>query len=252
MRLFVICSGLLLSMSLVGCSTFSKLTASKTKKPPQQAVGSAEFSTSNKLKNPAKVHLAYGGWHEQAGELQEARKSYMKVLESNPKDLEAILGLARIDEAVEQYDECDKWLEKAQKYHPKDPRTFVALGRTHAARKEWHEALDNMRVAKKLSPYEAIYDYHLAEVEARSGDYQSALEHFTRAVGAAEANYNVGHILYENGRAKEAEFHFKKALQLKPDLKPAQMALAEIQAANGDEVLPAAYKSARNRSGERP
>lgn len=251
MRQFVLCTGLCLSISLVGCTTFSKLTASKPKKQPQQSVGSAEFSVSDKLKNPAKVHLAYGGWHEQSGDLPEARKSYMKVLESSPKDLEAILGMARIDEAVEQYDECDKWLEKAQKYHPKDPRTFVAIGRTHAARKEWHQALDNLRVAKKLSPYEPIYDYHLAEVEARSGDYQSALDHFTRAVGAAEAHYNVGHILHENGRSKEAETHLKKALQLKPELKAAQMALAEIQAGHADEVLPAGYKSARKRSGDR-
>ena len=241
MRQFAGCTWLCLTLTFVGCASFPKLASNKPKKPTS-TVGSAEFTSSNKLKNPAKLHLAYGGWHEQAGDYQEARQSYQKVLEKNPKDLEAILGLARIDQVYERYDECNEHLETARKYHPKDPRVFVAKGRMHAARGEWSLAVEEMRTAQKLAPFDPIYDYHLAEAEARSGDYTAALDHFTRSVGPAEAHFNVGYILNEQGRTAEAETHLKKALKLKPDLKQAQTTLAEMQAARATDVLPASFK----------
>jgi tetratricopeptide (TPR) repeat protein len=237
--------GICCAMCLVGCASFKKLTASKPK-TNSSSVGSANFSNSKKLKNPAKIHLAYAGWHEQTGNHQEARRSYQKVLEKSPKDVEALLGLARIDQMYDRDEECDQNLEKALKYHPKDPKVFVAIGQVHSARNEWPMAVEKMKAAQKLAPFDPIYEYHLAVAEAHVGEMKSALEHFTRSVGQAEAHYNIGFILNEQGNTADAEVHLKKALQLKPELKQAEATLAEVRAANADSVQPASFNGTKD------
>lgn len=231
----------LMAVSLAGCSSFKNLTAHKLKESKTKT-GEADTSFAKKVKHPDKIHLAYGAWHEQKGDYLEARKSYQKVLDKKPKDLEANLALARIDEQFDRCEECDQRLQKVLKDHPKDPRVLVAIAQTHVHREEWDQALEMMRVAQKMAPFDPMYDYHLAVVEARAGDVSSALEHFTRSIGLAEAHYNVGMILNEKGDANDAEQHFKKALKLKPDLKQAETALAEMRANSADEFLPASYQ----------
>ncbi|WP_010588214.1 tetratricopeptide repeat protein [Schlesneria paludicola] len=232
-----------MTMCLVGCNSMSTFGEFKSKSQPTATsrVGSPEFSSSKKLKDPVKMHLAYAGWHEQSGNYQEARKSYLKVLQKSPKDVEAMLGLARVDRAFDRQEEADRQLQKTFKLHPKDPRVLVAMGQVHASRQEWPEALEKMQAAHKLDPYEKMYEYHLAVVEAQAGEITAAMEHFTRSVGQAEAHYNVGFILNEQGNTSEAEFHLMKALKLKPDLKQAEQTLAALRTHNHDPVQPVSY-----------
>ena len=249
MRRMIPCLGLCLAVALVGCNTAGTTAGLNSKRnatadssaASTSVVGSPEFSTSNKLTNPTKIHLAYAAWHEQAGDFSEARESYLKVLEKSPRDADALLGVARIDRAFGRSEEADLQLKKALKLLPKEPKVFVAIGQAHAEKHEWKQALENMQIAHKLSPYETIYEYHLAVVEANAGEISLAMEHFTRSVGKAEAHYNVGHILNEQGSSAEAEAHLVKALKLKPDLKQAQVTLTAIRSGNEDDVQPASH-----------
>ncbi len=247
---------LCLVTGLTGCASFSGLNGIKktsVSATPNKSVrssptvGSSDFSTSNTLSNPTKLHLAYAAWHEQSGDFHEARDSYMKVLEKNPKDIDAILGLARIDRAYGRNDEADLHLKKALKLHPKDPKVFVAIGQAHASKQEWDQAIEKIQVACKLAPYDTIYEYHLAVVEAGAGDVPHAMEHFKRSVGEAEAHFNIGFILNEQGHSSDAEAHLVQSLKLKPDLKQAQAALTAIRSGKEEEILPAAF----NKSGGR-
>lgn len=236
---------LCLSILMTGCQSMKQMAGLKSKpaannaasQPSPTTIGSAEAT---KPADPAKVHLAYAAWHEQTGNYQEAREAYLKVLEKRRKDTEAMLGLARIDRAYGREAEADAQLKKALKYHPKDPKVLVAIGQVHAARHEWPEALEKMQAAHNLAPYDTIYEYHLAVVEARMGEITQSIEHFTRSVGKAEAHFNIAVILNEKGDKSEAESHLIQALKLKPELKQAQAALASIRSGNSD-VQPASY-----------
>ena len=232
-----------IAMCLVGCESMSKFGDFKSKPSTTStsSVGSPEFSSSNKLKDPVKMHLAYGGWHEQSGNYQEARKSYQKVLKKSPKDVEALLGMSRIDRAFDCQEEADRQLQKTYKLYPKDPRVLVAMGQVHASRQEWADALEKMQAAHKLDPYDNMCLYHLAVVEAQAGELDAAMDHFTRTVGAAEAHYNIGFILNEQGRTTEAEMHLTKALKLKPDLKQAETTLAALRTQTREPVQPVSY-----------
>ena len=197
--------------------------------------GSADFSSNKELKNPIKVHLAYALWHEQQGNQVEARNSYAKVLEKNSKNIDALLGLARLDMQLGRMTDADTRLQKAQKIAPKNPQVVAAVGQFHALQKDWPRALEQMRAARVLSPFEPTYAFQLAVVQARSGDFDSALTSFTEAVGPAEAQYNIGVILQEQGKSVEAEKHLQQALALKSDLPHAQKLLAAVRQQRQDD-----------------
>lgn len=237
-----------LMLTVTGCSTTNLLSGKLKKDVPanNSAIASknattSDFSTSTKLKDPVKARLAYASWLEQSENYKEARLAYLKVLEKNSKDAEAILGLARIDRAYGRNEQADEQLKKALKYHPKDPNVLLAIGQVHAERGEWKEALEKMQAAHTLAPYEKMYEFHLAIVEARIGELERAMNHFSRAVGKAEAYYNIGYILGEQGQLEDAEQYLVKALKLKPELKQAETALVALRSENGDSVQPASF-----------
>ena len=186
--------------------------------------------------------MAYAAWNEEAQNYSEARASYLKVLERDKKNAEGMLGLARIDQAYGRLADSDAQLSKALKLHPKDPKVLVAVGQVHASRREWDAALEKMRAAHEAAPYETVYEYHLAVIEARSGDLTHAMEHFTRSLGQAEAHYNIGYILQEQGNTAEAQLHLVKALKLNPELKQAQDLLVAIRTNDINEVQPAGFQ----------
>lgn len=247
MKRIICCCSLVMAIGGAGCNTTNLLSSNRQKSDSRPVdsksttVSQEEFFASQKVKDPTKIHLAHAAWQEQSGNLVEARKHYLKVLEKKPKDTESMLGLARIDRAYGRESEADAQLNKTLKAHPKDPKVLVAIGQVHESKEEWPEALLMMKAAHEAAPYETIYEYHLAVVEARIGEIPSAIEHFTRSVGEAQAHYNVGYILNEQGRKTEAEFHLMKALKLKPDLKQAETALASLRTGKTDDVQPASF-----------
>ena len=193
------------------------------------ATGTADFSTSDKLKDPVKVHLACALWHEQEGNLVEARNCYKKALESNSKSVDSLLGLARLDIAISRMDDAEARLKKAQKIAPKSPQVAVAYGQFYSARRDWPRALEQMKMARELAPDDTACAYHLGYVQAKSGHLEAALKNFEEAVGTAEAQYNLGYILYEQGNIVAAEEHLQKAISIKPDLPQAQSLLLTVR-----------------------
>jgi tetratricopeptide (TPR) repeat protein len=208
--------------------------SSKEAKPPEATASTAEsgagsFAPNTGPKNPAKIHLAYGQWQEQMGQPAEARQFYAKALAEDPKSVEALLGMARIDLAAGLTSEAEARLKKAAKLAPKDPQVLAAYGNYYAAQKDWKKALEKLRAASKLSPDDPNFQYLLAVATARSGDLEAAYPMFVRSVGEAPAHYNIGYICYENGKSADALEHLREALVLNPELAAAQTMLDKIE-----------------------
>jgi tetratricopeptide (TPR) repeat protein len=210
----------------------SKLNPAEGKTP-----GSAEFSSGKTLKSPESTYLAHAVWHEQEGNLTEARNSYNMVLNKNPKNIEAMLGLARIEISLGRMTDAETRLTKAQKLAPKNPQVEVALGQYYSARNDWPHALEHMQAARGLAPDDPVFAYHLGNVQAKSGLKKEALANFAEAVGAPQAHYNLAVILNEQGEFAEAELHLQQALAKKPDLRQAQQLLTLVrQQRHGSET----------------
>ncbi len=82
--------------------------------------------------------------------------------------------------------------------------------------------------AAEAEPNEPTFRYHYAIGLAQSGDMAAAFPQFRHVLGEAEAHYNIGYLLYEQGQTEMAKARFEKALAINPQLQQAQNLLAEI------------------------
>jgi len=228
--------------SILACSVLGLLltgcTATQFKNPfaKNSSQNAAQFAKGRKtLKNPQKVYLAYAKVQEQTGNVKDARASYHAVLEEDPQSVDAMLGLARLDHLAGRTEKAEFSFQRALKLRKNDPNTLDAIGQFYASQKEWNKAVKHLNQAALASPKEPLYRYHLAVALARSGDIDAAMPHFVKTVGDAQAHYNIGFIMQEEGRTSEAAQQYQIALSKKPDLLAARNKLAELQ--QGDVVL---------------
>jgi tetratricopeptide (TPR) repeat protein len=233
------CAAAGLSLAVAGCSTAPKVPAvTKAAGPATTAVSgsSGDFAPDSGPKNPTKVRLAYAQWQEQMGQQAEARESYAKVLAAQPKNIEALLGLARLDQASGLYPDAEERLKKATKLGPKDARVLATYGNFYSAQGDWSKAVEKHQAAVKNSPDDPRYQFLLGVALARSGDTDQAFPYFIRSVGDAQAHYNIGYILFENGDRAGAMDHFNKALSLNPELEVVRTMVDRIQN-GGDKTI---------------
>jgi tetratricopeptide (TPR) repeat protein len=191
------------------------------------------------LKDPASLHLAYGRWREQVGDAKDARVSYETVLRDDPKNVDALVGLARLDYLAGRHQEAEHRLANALRLEPGNAQVLAAQGQLYAAQNRWPQAIDQLNAAVLAAPNTAEYRYQLAVALAHSSDPDSALPHFAKTVGPAEAHYNLGYLLQEQGRTREAERHLVEALRQRPDLHVAQTLLSEVRGGSPLRTAPA-------------
>ena len=225
-RRVLIVGVLCLTLSAAGCKGLSWDSWKTSSLSPK-------FLKAKKLKDPVGVHLAQAQWMESRGDLTEARESYQFVLSEDPASADAILGIARLDHLAERHDEAEAGFLKALELRPNDPVVQHAVGQYYTARKNWPEAIRHLRNAQLAMPNEESYRFHLAVALAQSGDTTAAMPYFERSVGKAEAHYNIGYILHEQGKTSAAERQFTMALETNPKLAQAQKMLDDIARGRG-------------------
>lgn len=186
-------------------------------------------SNRKKLRDPSKLDLAYAKWQEQLGNMSEARERYQRVLHDEPQSIEALLGLARMDQLAGRMPEAENGFRKALKSSPNDPLVLDALGQFYAAQEKWPQAIDVLKQGLQAAPNDNTIRFHLGVATAKSGDLNTAKGLFVNSVGEAEAEYNLGLILHDQGKLDLAEQHFVQAVVKKPTLEQAQYWLNEIR-----------------------
>jgi hypothetical protein len=103
-----------------------------------------------------------------------------------------------------------------------DPDVLRAIADVYAAQDKWQDARKVLQAAVERVPGSRRLNFELAVVEARCGDYVSALSHFERSVGSAQAHYNLGVLLHEAGMTEASVYEFRQALQHDPRLTQAR------------------------------
>jgi tetratricopeptide (TPR) repeat protein len=187
-------------------------------------------------KNPAKLKLAYGKLMEEVGNTAEARKNYIAAAELQPKNVEALLGLARLDQMCGNLEQAEKQYRQAIKLEPNSGLANFSLGQFYASQKRWDESAEALTKAMLSEPEQIEFRYALAVALVHRGDVDAALPHFIRTIGDAEAHYNVGLILQEENRLEEAERHFLLAVTKKPELTAAQSWLTRIREMRATQI----------------
>ncbi|HLJ10441.1 MAG TPA: tetratricopeptide repeat protein [Planctomycetaceae bacterium] len=177
----------------------------------------------------SKARLAVAQFQEQRGYHEEARKSYAQVLASDAKSIDAIIGLARLDQVAGRTADAEAGFQKAIRIDSRSGQALDALGQFYADQKRWTEAVATLQRAMAAAPEEKSYRFHCGLALAKSGQMEQALAPLVEAVGSAAAHYNLGLIRHERGELPASEQEFMTALIENPRLQQAQYWLAEVR-----------------------
>ena len=224
-----------------GINPASGLWSRWAESPPDRQLSKAE----RKLKDPVKLNLMYARFREEQGDVAEARQRYEHVLGEQPKSVDAILGLARLDQLAGRIPEAEQRFKQALALGSHDPHVLDAVGQYYASQRRWDEAVEILNSAMMTAPEDPTYRYHLAVALAQSGEVSRAMPHFAKTVGDAQAHYNIGYILYEQGRSDSAEQHFVQAVIKKPDLQQAHEMLDTIRRERENRLMLAGARADR-------
>ena len=200
------------------------------------------------------------------GRLTEAALGYQLMLEQNPCQPDALVGISLVALASRQHDAAVKMAEAAVSAAPQMGFAWVALGQAlkaagrgeeaeraygEAIRRDRGNALARMGMGElKLSTgraEEAIGEFELAlrqkpslaaahlglgNAYACMGRNEEALDHYNRTLALKsrlpEAEFAAGFVLARMGRLKEAEARYRRALARRPDFAAAWMNLGSL------------------------
>ena len=245
----------------VGCVTTQETTSGSFKtggpgKYGEPAPGSTQTAakpTSKKkvdTTSAPKSQLAYATLQERQGDRDEARRSYEKVLATDARSVDAIIGLARLDQLAGRKAEAEAGFQKAIRIEPRSGRTLDALGQFYVDQKRWDEAIVTLQSATAAAPEEKNFRFHYAIALAKSGQIEQAVPHLIETVGSAAAHYNIGLVLHDRGELGASEEQFAAAVLENPRLQPAQYWLTEVQREKELALAAARQNSAAAPSGE--
>lgn len=200
-----------------------------------------EFPT-KEITDPNPLKIQYAKWMEETGQLAEARHHYSEVITAQPKNIDAHLGLARVDLTQGQIDTAEQGFHRVLKLDRDNAYAHSGLGQCLAVRKDWTAAVTELNLANKSLPEDKTIRYQLAVALVHTGDLAAAQVQFAECVGEAAGHYNTALILKDEGNLDEAESQLQLALRKNPQLKDAQRWLVEIRKARGQigAAIPAA------------
>ncbi|MDA0282478.1 MAG: tetratricopeptide repeat protein [Planctomycetota bacterium] len=198
------------------------------------------------LQNPERLHLAYGKLSEQTGDYATARENYESALRQNGQTVEAVVGLARLDLLAGRPAEAERRFREAVEIAPSDPLAIGALGQFYLTQNRYADAAEQLQRGVDVAPENRRLRHKFGEALARGGNIVAAEPQFVRAVGPAEADYNIGLILYQQGHIAESEQRFLQAVLKKPTLAPAQHWLDVVRQEHEAKGLLAGAPSRQN------
>jgi len=220
----------LLLLTLSGCASDGNSGIGAALRPVTPSFMLTEHDRAERnLKDPKTLNLAYGKFQEQIGQPTEARKSYELALHDDPRSVDAILGLARLDQLAEKPKDAEAGFQKALRLKPGDPAVLAACGQFYASQKRWPEAFKSFNAAIAEAPTAVTYKHQLAVARTRSGDVNGGLAMFTELIGPEKAHYNVAFLLRQEGRNDAALQQCRMALSLNPNFEAAKSLIDQIE-----------------------
>lgn len=214
----VFCAG------LAGCVT----EAGRSGPALWSSVNENEDTSVGRLRHPDKTHLRFAELSERRGQHSVARQHYEAVLKSNPRSVEAILGVARLDQYAGRTPEAARGFDKAYRLAPRDPKVLHSVGLFRAAQGRWKESKALLHAAVGGAPRSREYRKSLGLVLAKTGDYQHAWPELVKSMGEGEAHYYIGSYMLEQGDRQRAARQFQLAVLKSPGLDEARERLAQL------------------------
>ncbi|SHG71271.1 Tfp pilus assembly protein PilF [Massilia sp. CF038] len=151
-----------------------------------------------------------------AGDADSARSQYQRVLQQEPDNRDALLGMAAIAVNRGQSAEAGSFYARLVELDPTDAE--AASGLASVQRSEPDQAESNLKKVLAASPHSGPAYFALGNVYAQQQRWPEAQQAYFQAVGAAPGNadyvFNLAVSLDRLGQKKLALEHYKQTLQL--------------------------------------
>lgn len=168
----------------------------------------------------------------EAGEHEKALPLLAEALEQEPYRLELYVAIARIHQALGEYEQAEEHFYSAHCMDPAHDRVAYHLGEVAAARLDLTTAEHYFQMAVAQNPNFTDGFIRLGITYREQKRTQEAVKAFERAVyldrQAVVAHYYLAQICFEQKDLKRAMVQLHLVKQLKPDYAPAYLMLAEI------------------------
>jgi tetratricopeptide (TPR) repeat protein len=162
--------------------------------------------------------------------LAEVAAGYQRMLEQNPCQPEALVGISLVALASRQTDAAVKMASAAVDAAPRMGTAWVALGQALRAAGRMEDAERAYRHAICLDGMNALARMGLGELQTATGCAAEALIEFELALrrqpALVGAHLGLGNALAMMGRNEEALERYQQALALRPRLPEAEFAIA--------------------------
>lgn len=223
---FITCTCVCVAVTtLAGCSSFKSLASKDNSgiddplsNPGESSESYLEAKRELKKKAPETV-LAFAEWKEDIGHFDEAKARYNDVLSDDPGNVDARIGIARVEFKTGRKQEAQRILTATVKKFPESKTGWLELGRLHAMQEQWDSAISGLGRAVKLDPSDRVANYELGVAMTRNNQLEEGHKYLAVAGGDSSASYNVGYLLHEQGRSTEAVEWMKRSLNSQPDPK---------------------------------
>ena len=155
------------------------------------------------------------------GRIPEAEKCFRRLLQIDPRDMDAIVHLGALLRERSQFGLAADLYRAALRQKPVDPFLWMLLGVASRENKVYEESARALRKAVELKPDYAEAHYQLGLTLRREGKADEALAAYTKAValddGLSGAHNDIGDLLQDEGRLDEAVAHYRAAIRTAPD-----------------------------------
>ena len=227
---------LLALMAGLGCSHKQEETPSPqagTEQSPavMKALRHAQLRAQRRPRDLA-AQLQAGQLSYDSGQYNAAYRAYRQAAEADPKNFEAMVGLARTNLKLLSPTQGLDWVGRARRIKPNDRDLVELEARLNLLAGRIDPALAGFKRATELGPSLASTWLNLASTHGIVREYPQAVAAAQQAVRvtptSATAHFALGHFLDRNGDKAGAEAEYRRALQLDAKDAAPMVALARL------------------------
>jgi Flp pilus assembly protein TadD len=224
-------------------NALARAPGDKTKTTTDAALDRSGFPKKLSREQEFNAHVDLGRFQENQENYELALEEYAKALElsegrtgvvgSGKNPVRQALAHRRMGTVLDRlgrFEQAELEYRAALKLSPNDPKVWNDAGYSYYLQGRWPDSERALKTAAKLDPNSARIMTNLGLTLAASGKPDAALAQFTRASGPAAGHANLAYSLAAMGNTAEAQRHYRRALELQPEMPNAKAALAALDA----------------------
>jgi tetratricopeptide (TPR) repeat protein len=176
----------------------------------------AEPSEAENAESQFAMDMLRARGHEQAGELDKARKVYEGLRNKRPDDMEVVHRLGVVADLQKRHGEAEGLFLHALQRQTRNAELLADLGYCYFLQGQLTKAESALTKATMLEPANPRYRNNLGLVIGHLGRHQEALAHFRKSGTEADAQYNLAFVYAAQDRNEQAKLCFHMALAADP------------------------------------